>query len=89
METGFPSPAQGYEEIPIDLGSYLVPRPVSTFFMRIDTNRYSPQNIFKDDILVIDRSLPITENALCVASNEDGFCLINFENKYHKSINNK
>lgn len=88
METGFPSPAQGYEEAPINLGSYLVPRPVSTYFMKIDTDRYTNFSISKGDIVVIDRSLPVLKDSLCVGSCEDGFllCKLDSSSDYNKFV---
>ena len=34
-ETGFPSPAQGYEASAIDLNALLVTNPPATFYMRM------------------------------------------------------
>ncbi len=59
MQTGFPSPAQGYEDNTIDLNTLLIKHPTATVFMTIDTDRYRKIGIYKDDVLIIDRSLPV------------------------------
>lgn len=90
METGFPSPAQGYEQPNIDLAHYLIPRTASTFLMRIATSRYQSIGIFDGDILIIDRSLSPKDGNLSVASNEQGFfCFVwhsKTTNKYEDSL---
>jgi len=44
------------------LGEFLVPRPSSTFFFRLES----------DSILVVDRSLPPSEGCLAVVATETG-----------------
>lgn len=66
MITGFPSPAQGYEDNLIDLNELLVKHPAATVFMRIDSSRYVQAGIFPGDLLVVDRSLDPDGAALVV-----------------------
>ena len=40
MITGFPSPAQGYEQNTIDLNTALIRHPSATVFMKIDSSHY-------------------------------------------------
>lgn len=56
MNTGFPSPAQYYREKNMNLNEYLVPHPESTFFMRVKGSSYEEFEVYKDDVLIIDRS---------------------------------
>ena len=37
---GFPSPAEQYQELPLDLNKLLVKRPAATYFVRVDANAY-------------------------------------------------
>lgn len=71
MQTGFPSPAQGYEDNTIDLNTLLIKHPTATVFMTVDTNRYTKIGIFKDDILIIDRALTV-KNGDYVVFEQDG-----------------
>jgi DNA polymerase V len=59
---GFPSPADEYGLITLSLNELLVPRPTSTFFVRVVEDLAA--NIRRDDILVIDRSLVVHDNNL-------------------------
>lgn len=59
MQTGFPLLAQGYDNTAIDLNTLLIKHPTATVFMTVDSSRYTKIGIFKDDILIIDRSLPV------------------------------
>jgi DNA polymerase V len=55
-ETGFPSPAQGYEAKAFDFNKLLVTNPPATFVMRADTSALEYKGIFLDSLLVVDRS---------------------------------
>ena len=66
MITGFPSPAQGYEDKRFDLNSLYIKHPAATVFMTVDTDRYNNMCIFNGDLLIIDRAKRITPNSLVV-----------------------
>ncbi len=66
MITGFPSPAQGYEDNRFDLISLYIKHPAATVFMTVDTDRYKNMCIFNGDLLIIDRAKRITPNSLVV-----------------------
>ena len=55
-ETGFPSPAQGYESAGIDLNSFLIQNRPATFLMRVTGSALQHEGIHDGDILLIDRS---------------------------------
>lgn len=63
MITGFPSPAQGYEDGTLDLNALLIKHPASTVMMRIDTQRYSNVGIYSGDLLIVDRSVESFDSA--------------------------
>lgn len=75
MITGFPSPAQGYEDKVIDLNKLLIQHPSATVFMQISTSRYSKIGIYDGDILIIDRSRSINQNSLVVYESDGHFAL--------------
>ncbi len=71
--SGFPSPADDYEEGRIDLNRELIPSPLSTFFMRVQGEAMRRQGIFHGDLLVIDRSVRPRAGCVVVAVFEGQF----------------
>lgn len=56
----------------IDLTAELIKHPNSTFLVRMTSNELITSGIFQNDLLVIDRSLPVHQNDLVLAYlNED------------------
>lgn len=72
IRAGFPSPAQDYMEMAIDLNKELVKHPASTFYGRVVGDSMKDAGIFEGDILVIDKSLePQTgDMAVCFIDGE-------------------
>ena len=54
---GFPSPAEQYQETPLDLNELLVKRPAATYFVRVEGDSMVGAGIRDGDLLVVDRSL--------------------------------
>ena len=54
---GFPSPAEQYQETPLDLNELLVKRPAATFFVKVQGESMIDAGIHDGDLLVVDRSL--------------------------------
>lgn len=75
VEAGFPSPASDYVEASIDLNVVLMPRPTSTFLMRVSGDAMREAGIHHGDLLVIDRSLHPVPGAVVVAVHEGRFVL--------------
>lgn len=75
MITGFPSPAQGYEQKGIDFNNILIKHPSATVVMKIESSNYTGMGIFNGDILIIDRAKRITPNSLVVYESEGHFSL--------------
>ncbi len=65
--TGFPSPADDYEEIGIDLNKELIHHPTSTFFLRANGNSMATSGIHDGDLLVVDRSLDPKPGQIVIA----------------------
>jgi DNA polymerase V len=72
-QTGFSSPATHYTEPRIDLNSELINNPSSTFYVRVIDDSFSEFDIFKDDVLIIDKSLMPKNNQLAVVTQEGAF----------------
>ncbi len=67
IPAGFPSPAQDYIEDSLDLNEFLVPRPSSTYFVRVDGDSMIDAGVFSGDILIVDRSLEAVNNKVVIA----------------------
>ncbi len=57
IHAGFPSPAQDYIDISIDLNKELIDNPSFTFYARVKGSSMIDAGISDGDILVIDKSL--------------------------------
>ena len=51
---GFPSPAEQYQETPLDLNELLVKRPAATFFVKVQGDSMVGAGIHDGDLLVVD-----------------------------------
>ena len=71
--TGFASPAQGYEEQTIDLNRLLIRNPPATIYVRLDSSDMEALGLVRDTLLVIDRSITPTANALVMLRHEGRF----------------
>ena len=75
VSAGFPSPADDYVEARIDLNLELIPRPLSTFFMRVSGDAMRGDGIVDGDLLVIDRSVDPRPGMVVVAVHAGAFLL--------------
>lgn len=57
VRAGFPSPAQDYTDLKIDLNTTLVSNPSTTFYARVKGTSMQDAGINDGDILIIDKSL--------------------------------
>jgi DNA polymerase V len=73
VAAGFPSPADDYVEARIDLNQTLIPRPLSTFFMRVSGDAMAGDGILDGDLLVIDRSVDARPGLVVVATYAGSF----------------
>lgn len=64
---GFPSPAEDFKEGRLDLNKLLLPRPFSSFLMRVSGNSMQGAGIDSGDVLVVDRSLDPGSGDIIVA----------------------
>ena len=70
---GFPSPAEQYQEPPLDLNELLVRRPAATFFVRVQGDSMAGEGIRDGDLLVVDRSLRPADGDVVIASVDGDF----------------
>jgi DNA polymerase V len=67
VAAGFPSPADDFLDRKIDLNEELIRHPAATFFVRVEGDSMRDAGISSGDMLIVDRSLEVKENAIVVA----------------------
>jgi DNA polymerase V len=67
VQAGFPSPADDYVELSLDLLKYMVDKPHSTFCVRVKGNSMEGATIVDGSLLVVDRSKTVTNNDIIIA----------------------
>ncbi len=72
IKAGFPSPADDFIELPLDLNKALIKNPSATFFAKVLGNSMQDAHINDGDILIIDRSIKPANGKIAV-------CFINGE----------
>ena len=75
ISAGFPSPAEDYIELGIDLNKYLIKNPISTFFLRVSGSSMNNAGIYNNDLLIIDRSINPKPGHIVVALLDGEFTL--------------
>ena len=67
VSAGFPSPATDYLDAKLDLNDLLVEHPSATYFVRVIGDSIIGVGIVSGDLLVVDKSLEVTNNCIVVA----------------------
>ena len=75
ISAGFPSPAEDYIELGIDLNQHLIKNSISTFFLRVSGNSMNKAGIYNNDLLIIDRSINPYPGHIVVAILDGEFTL--------------
>lgn len=75
VKAGFPSPAEDFAEPVLDLNSYVIKNPASTFYARIDGDSMSGAGISDGDIVVVDKSLEPADGVIAVCFIDGEFTL--------------
>ena len=72
VEAGFPSPADDYIELKLDLNKHLIQNPSATFYVRVRGHSMVNAGISDGDMLIVDRSLEPKDGdvAVCVLNGE-------------------
>ncbi len=66
ISAGFPSPADDFLDANIDLNTYLIKNPSTTFYGRVKGNSMVDAGIHDGDLLIIDKSLQPENNKIAV-----------------------
>ncbi len=72
VAAGFPSPAEDYVELKLDLNKFLISHPAATFYVRVKGSSMINAGINDGDILIVDRSLEAKNKDIAV-------CMLNGE----------
>jgi DNA polymerase V len=67
IQAGFPSPADDEVGDSLNLQEMLVPHPNATFYVKVVGDSMTGAGIFSGDILIVDRSIKVTDRAIVVA----------------------
>jgi DNA polymerase V len=72
IPAGFPSPAADYVEKGLDLNTFMIANPASTFYFRVQGDSMKNAHIFDGDIVPVDRSIDPKHRhiVLAVVNNE-------------------
>ena len=97
IKAGFPSPAEDFLDISIDLNKELIKNPSATFYGRVKGDSMKDAGIDNGDLLIIDKSLEPRNGKIAVCfidgeftikriKLEKDFCWLMPENKNYKPI---
>lgn len=73
VAAGFPSPAIGYEDVPLDLNEYCIRAKTATYFVRCQGESMIGAGIFDGDLLVVDKSRTAADGQIVIASVDGEF----------------
>lgn len=79
VAAGFPSPADDYASLKLDLNRELIKNPASTFYARVSGLSMVDEGINDGDLLVIDKSLDPHDGCLAVCYIDGEFTLKRFK----------
>jgi DNA polymerase V len=79
VAAGFPSPAEDYASLSLDLNRELIKNPASTFYARVSGLSMIDEGINDSDLLVIDKSIEPYDGCLAVCYIDGEFTLKRFE----------
>jgi DNA polymerase V len=67
VSAGFPSPAEDFMELDLNLQEYLVQHPSATFCVKVTGDSMQNAGIFSGDIMVVDRALEPKNKTIVLA----------------------
>jgi len=67
VSAGFPSPADDFIDVQLDLNEYLIRHPAATFCVRTKGDSMSGAGIFPGSLLIVDRALVPRRDSVVLA----------------------
>lgn len=90
--SGFGAAADDFMERGIDLNEMLITNKPATYFFRMNSDAMEGAGIFKNDVLIVDRSLKARSGKIIVAALDGELLVRKFEHNFNKAVlsaNNK
>ena len=81
VHAGFPSPAEDFMDVALDLNKELVRNPSSTFFARVKGDSMIDDGVNDGDMLIIDKAAEPVDGCLAVCFVDGEFTLKRYLNK--------
>ena len=75
ISAGFPSPADDFIELSIDLNKHLIKHKDTTFFAKVKGHSMKNAGIFDGDLLVIDKSLEPQDGRIAICQIDGEFTI--------------
>ncbi len=82
--TGFSTASDDYIEGHIDLNEELIRNKPATFFMRVNSDAMRESGIYKEDVVVVDRSLKAATGKVIIAIFNGDLLIRRFEKNNNK-----
>ena len=79
VAAGFPSPAEDYCDMSLDLNRELIKNPASTFYARVSGLTMMDEGINDGDLIVIDKSIEPYDGCLAVCCIDGEFTMKRFK----------
>ena len=93
VPAGFPSPAEDFTDLDLNLQEYLVQHPSATFCVRVTGDSMQNAGICSGDVMVVDRALEPQNNTIVLAILDGEFTVKRIQKKgqelYLKPENSK
>ena len=86
VRAGFPSPADDFIDLPLDLNEHLIAHPAATFCVRAQGDSMINAGIFPGTILIVDRALEVRQNSIIVAILDGAFTVKRFRKQGEKVV---
>ncbi len=67
VNAGFPSPAEDYTDLSLDLNEHLIQHPSATFYVYARGDSMIDSGIYDGDLLIVDRALDPVNNSIVIA----------------------
>ena len=81
VPAGFPSPAEDFMDLDLNLQEYLVQHPSATFCVRVTGDSMENAGIYSGDVMVVDRALEPQNNTIVLAVLDGEFTVKRIQKK--------
>ena len=81
VSAGFPSPAEDFMDLDLNLQEYLVRHPSATFCVRVTGDSMENAGIYSGDVMVVDRALEPQNNTIVLAVLDGEFTVKRIQKK--------